>query len=330
MRRVFFLLSSIVLLAAIPAGAQPAASSYRPEARALFGKCTAMAEGSRGRYYTCPNGVSSSITWVAMEQDLSPSQLLELFRVGIVSVIKGEVATEPSALTLAGRELQALKVEVRAAKGQPLQHSGHMVVDKQPGGSWMYLCLANTGVVGAAKDCLKKLEFYAKQGVPETVDLKASPPPEKPVIFGRELVVPEGCKLSTPNKGIGSIQCPTSFLNWTFISPMPDLQKWLKESVEVYRKQFTLELKATPVDCNLEKVPGSCVLLESGGPGPMFRMLIGVRQHEQQGVQLSCIYAGETVELPATCNGLLERLPAAAADAGTPPAPGGSPDAGRK
>ncbi|QSQ22113.1 hypothetical protein JY651_44430 [Pyxidicoccus parkwayensis] len=331
-------LFAALLGATVPsAHAQPAKVEYRPEARAVFGDCKARVDGPHGRNYTCP-GVTATIGWIPLPMDLSASEVLDMTRMGVASTIKGELSSEPATLSLAERMLPALQLAVSDPLSKKVQHTGHLVVDKQEGGAWMYLCLGSVISPLNAKSCAKKLAFFAKQGAPEPVDLKVPPPTLTPRFLSRELVIPEGCRVEQSTAIAGHIQCPGSgALAWYVISSVPRMDIWLKESAAAYRSQLPGDLQQRPVRCILEGAPADCVRLEdTGSDDAKVGMLIGVRTNEEQAVQVACIFVGRAKKLPPVCNGLLEELPDAApdagsaSDAGTVPVPAPAPDAGSR
>lgn len=301
------LLGAVLLLATATARAQPPESPFRPEARELFAGCKPQADGPTGRGYSCPRFMAT-FAWIPVSVELSERQLLESLRTGMAVSLKGEPAFEPVRLKLAGREVEALRVTVREKPGAPVHQTGHLTVEKKDGGAWMYFCLGLPARSGESKECGKVLEFFATTGAPEPIDLKTLPRLEKPVLFSRELVVPEGCELAPPVPNIGRIQCPSSFLTWATVNPAPDVRKWLQESTAMIRKQLQVEVNERPVECTVGQLPATCVQLVSTAPGKRFRITLGVTQQGQQGTQVCCGLMTGGATLPPVCNGVLEVL----------------------
>jgi len=316
---------AVVLLGGVALG-QFKPTTYRPEARAVFGQCKAQADGTLGRSYQCP-GLNASIAFLELPATEPEEKILELMRGGLAASVQGELETNPTSLMLAGSERTALALTIRAPKGGKAQAVGHVTVAKVDGGFWSYLCLADASRRPAIKDCQRVLEFFAAHGVPEPIDLRARKPLEKPLLGTRELVVPEGCSFSAPRVELGRIQCASSFFTWSQLPPEVDLAKWRSENTAMLAKQLQQQvasqgavLKESQVDCRVMGQPERCFQLSAPVGKARFRALHGVTRVDRQGFQLVCVQSDTSEAPPPVCNDLLELVSAVAPDAGTPDA----------
>lgn len=308
--------TALVLVLSTAAFAQASRATYRPEAGSLFASCKAQADGSIGRTYLCP-GLTASIAWIQVPPEFSDEQMLEHFRTGIAAMSEGKLESKAARLTLAGTERAALSLTIRAAGKSP--GTGHTTLVREDDGGWYLSCLADSSRRIAVKHCERILEFFAAQGVPEPINLKAAPiQPSKPIVGTRELVVPEGCKVMGPAEA-GQIQCPSGFLAWMVVPHPPDLKKFRDEQLVTYRKSFQelvaskgAVLTESDVGCRVMGDEGSCRQFRAPIGEGHFRALLGVKRLQAQTIQLLCTQMDHDPGFPAVCNGLMELLPAEA------------------
>ncbi|AKF86290.1 hypothetical protein MFUL124B02_24490 [Myxococcus fulvus 124B02] len=315
--------AGVVLGGFVALGAPAQSTGFLPEAKALFGACSAHADGSVGRTYACP-GFNATIAWLEVPSEYSDEKVLEVMRGGIAAAAKGGLESKAATLTLAGREHTALEMTVRVPEAGETR--GFLTVEREATGLWSFMCLADSRQKAASANCLKVLEYFASKKVPEPLDLKAPAPLTKAMLGARELVVPDGCSLSPSTvPEVGRIDCPGSFLSWTRVTLEVDLDQWFqrqKKSLGPSFRQMVTEKKGVmterPVDCRVVGQPGMChqyrVPLDRN-QGEL-RLLLAVASMGKVTVQLVCSHSGRSEAFPPVCNGLLELLPAQSPKAG--------------
>lgn len=247
---------STFAVAALALAAEP---TFKADARSLFDGCRAKADGANSRLYSCRGwgaGVAYSFSQVAFDS----KQAQDLVRAGMSAILPGE-ANERVLPTqkLGGRTVDVLRL---TPKGDAKWAFGDgAVVEVAPGRQRIAFCSAGKLDEASTKQCGDVLAYLIDVGTPDGVDIGSPTFSQEPVLLGRKLKVPTGCKAEIAGQGIGRILCDDSLVTWTIIPDDADAAKRADDAANEIARVQGLSLAKERQSCLIEGEPGQCLKL---------------------------------------------------------------------